>query len=111
MFSMFTRTLTRRCPPPPPHRSLSARGPLCQNLNGAGGDVVRDRLRDRVGDARGHSSRNATQGRAITIDSARAHSPMKVTTALAACEYSHWARSALQFVGTIVQLLVAWFAG
>ena len=30
-----------------------------------------------------------------------------VTTALAACEYSHWIRNALQFLGTTVQLLVA----
>ena len=30
-----------------------------------------------------------------------------VTTALAACEYSHWIRNSFQFLGTTVQLLVA----
>ena len=31
--------------------------------------------------------------------------------ALAACEYSHWICNSFQFLGTIVQLLVASFVG
>jgi transposase len=36
---------------------------------------------------------------------------MRFRTALATCEYSHWVRSAIQFSGNTVQLLVCWLAG
>src|SRR3954467_10990333 len=40
-----------------------------------------------------------------------AHSARNVRAALAACEYSHCARSACQSVGMVVQLPVSWLAG
>src|SRR5262245_59686593 len=49
--------------------------------------------------------------RVISEDRVTEQNAAKVTTALAACEYSHSLRNCSQLSGIIVQLLVAWLAG